>query len=130
MALISVTRLRLRSPRYLPAFLWHALSSHTQAKRAPGNLQTKTRRQAKNVFWTLTAWQNEAAMRAYMTSGSHRQAMPKLAQWCDEASVVHWEQDSNTLPSWQEAEQRMLQQGRLTKLPHPSPTQAAGAIEL
>lgn len=130
MALISVTRLRLRSPFYLPAFFWYALSSVSQAKRAPGNLSTTTRRRAKNAFWTLTVWESEAAMRAYMNSGSHRQAMPKLAQWCDEASVVHWQTEVEHPPSWQEAEQRMVQEGRLTRLPHPSPAQAAGTIEL
>lgn len=128
MALISVTRLRLRSPLYLPLFFWHAISSLSQAKRAPGNLKTTTRRQANHVFWTLTAWNDEESMRAYMTSGAHRQAMPKLAQWCDEASTVHWQQDSPELPTWQDAEHRLVQNGRLTKLPHPSPTQAAGRI--
>lgn len=130
MALISVTRLRLRSPLYLPAFFGYAIPSTAQAKRAPGNLNTRTRRRAKNAFWTLTVWESETAMRAYMNSGSHRQAMPKLAQWCDEASVVHWQQDNMELPTWQEAEQRMVQAGRITQLPHPSAAQAAGTIEL
>lgn len=130
MAFVSVTRLRLRSPLYLPAFFWYAIQSSAQAKRASGNLRTATRRQARNVFWTLTVWESEAAMRVYMTSGAHREAMPKLAQWCDEASVTHWHQDNIELPTWAEAEQHMAQTGRLTRLPHPSPAQAAGVIQL
>ncbi|WAL61187.1 DUF3291 domain-containing protein [Thermocoleostomius sinensis] len=130
MSFVSVTRLRLRSPLYLPAFFTHAVSSFRQAKQATGNLQTTIRRQGIRVFWTLTVWHDEASMRAYMTSGSHRQAMPKLAQWCDEASVTHWQQESAELPSWQEAEQHLRQFGRLTKLPHPSPAQAAGIIDV
>jgi len=130
MALISVTRLRLRSVFYLPAFFWYAVPSMVQAKRAPGNLRTATRRQGATIFWTLTAWEDEASMRSYMTSGAHRQAMPKLAQWCDEASVVHWQQDSPALPTWETAAQQMQHSGRLTPLPHPSVAQAAGAIEL
>jgi hypothetical protein len=31
-------------------------------------------------------------MRAFMLSGAHQRAMPKLFNWCDEASVVHWNQ--------------------------------------
>lgn len=130
MSFVSVTRLRLRSPLYLPAFFTYAVSSFRQAKQATGNLQTTIRRQGIRVFWTLTVWHDEASMRAYMTSGSHRQAMPKLAQWCDEASVTHWQQESAELPSWQEAEQHLRQFGRLTKLPHPSPAQAAGIIDV
>lgn len=130
MAFISVTRLRLRSFLYLPAFFWHAIPSMAQAKQAAGNLQTVTRRQGTTVFWTLTVWEDEASMRAYMTSGAHRQAMPKLVQWCDEAAVVHWRQDRSALPTWETAAQHLQQSGRLTPLPHPSMAHAAGTIEL
>ena len=36
MPLISLTRLRLASPRYLPGFAWYALRSISQARRSPG----------------------------------------------------------------------------------------------
>ena len=38
MAIISVTRLRLRSLRFFPGFLWYTRRSIRQAKRTPGNL--------------------------------------------------------------------------------------------
>ena len=120
MTLISVTRLRVRSIRYLIPFLWDAMQSLSQVKRAPGNLGAIVRWQKNNVFWTLTAWKDETSMRAYMSSGTHRQTMPKLKTWCDEASVVHWQQDSPELPDWQTAEQMMISRGRFTPLDHPS----------
>ncbi len=128
MALISVTRLRLRSSRFLIPFFWHALRTTIQARRAPGNLDVKTTRAAGNAFWTLTAWEDEASMRAYRNSGPHRRAMPKLLEWCDEASVGHWEQATAELPDWREARRRMMAEGRLSKVKHPSPAQAAGRI--
>lgn len=94
MTLISVTRLRIRSIRFLPMFIWDSIKSDKQAKRASGNLGSTLRAQSTTVFWTLTAWEDEASMRAFMRSGAHREAMPKLQNWCDEASVVHWHQDS------------------------------------
>lgn len=128
MAFISVTRLRLRSARYLPPFLWRTLTSLLQARRAPGNLSARTRRAADGAFWTLTAWDAEASMRAYRNSGAHRKAMPKLLEWCDEASVGHWEQEPAELPDWGEAHRRMFQSGRLSKVNHPSARQRAGEM--
>jgi quinol monooxygenase YgiN len=128
MAFISVTRLRLRSVRYLPPFLWHTLRSLLQAKRAPGNLSAKTRRAPDGAFWTLSAWESEASMRAYRNSAAHKKAMPKLLEWCDEASVGHWEQASGELPDWREAHRRMVETGRLSKVNHPSERQRAGEM--
>ena len=59
-------------------------------------------------------------MKKFMTSGSHMKAMRKLAEWCDEAAVVHWTQESAELPTWQEAYLRLKNEGRRSKVNHPS----------
>jgi heme-degrading monooxygenase HmoA len=128
MAFISVTRLRVRSYVFLPQFVWEALRSARQAERSWGFLGGKILRNGKNVFWTITAWNDEAAMDAYRTAGAHRRAMPKLLHWCDEAAVAHWTQDSAKLPKWQEAYQRLVQSGKLSKVNHPSPGQSLSQI--
>src|SRR3982751_1408994 len=107
MLLISVTRLRIRSLRYLPGFFLQAFLSQRQARRASGNLAMKFLNDANWTFWTCTAWTDEAAMRDFMLADPHRHAMKKLANWCSEASVVHWVQDSSALPDWHEAHRRM-----------------------
>jgi hypothetical protein len=104
----------------MPAFLFYTLLSTRQAKRAAGNLGMRLLRDANRAFWTLTAWEDETAMRAFMVASHHRQAMPELANWCDEASVVHWTQESAQLPSWEVAHRRMQQEGRASKVNHPS----------
>lgn len=129
MAFISVTRLRLRSYFYLPQFIWHAYKSSRQAERADGFLDGRTVREASNTFWTVTAWQDEASMRQYRGSEAHSKAMPKLLDWCDEASVVNWQQDSSTLPDWEEAYAKMVAKGRTSKVRHPSKDQLDGNIE-
>jgi len=121
MALVSITRLRLRSWRFLPMFAWYVLRSARQAARAEGNLAAKLLRDRRNTFWTGTIWTGETAMKKFMTSGAHGQAMRKLAEWCDEAAVVRWTQGSADLPSWQEAYQRLQKDGRRSKVNHPSP---------
>ncbi|HYR85865.1 MAG TPA: hypothetical protein VE422_17375 [Terriglobia bacterium] len=125
MALISVTRLRVRSFRYLPAFIFFALRSARQARRDPGNLGTGQLRDANMTFWTRTAWRDEAAMRAFMMADPHRRAMAKLLNWCDEASLVHWIQEKPILPDWNEAYRRMITEGRRSKVNHPSPAHQA-----
>lgn len=117
---VSITRLRVRSFWLLPGFLFYSLRSANQAKRAPGNLGIGLLRDANNTYWTRTAWLDEAAMRAFMMAMPHRRAMGKLAEWCDEASVFHWNQETAELPDWHEAHRRMVQEGRPSRVRHPS----------
>jgi hypothetical protein len=124
MPFISVTRLRLRSMRFVPSFFLHAVPSLRQARAAPGFCDGSLLADRSWTFWTLTLWDEQASMRAYMTSGDHRTAMPRLAGWCDEASVVHWDQEHGDLPSWTEADRRMRAEGRPSKIRNPSPHHA------
>jgi heme-degrading monooxygenase HmoA len=116
MPFVSITRLRVRSWRYLPAFLVQSARAALQAKRAAGNLAVSVLRDANLAFWTRTVWSEEAAMRSFMLSGAHRHAMPRLLEWCDEAAVVHWNQDE--LPSWPASHRRLP-----SKVNHPSDAQ-------
>ncbi|MGI4853648.1 MAG: DUF3291 domain-containing protein [Janthinobacterium lividum] len=72
------------------------------------------------TFWTLTVWDNQASMRNYMVTGDHKAAMPKLMQWCDQASVAHWLTPSDEVPLWSEADRRMRSEGRPSKLLYPA----------
>lgn len=128
MAIISVTRLRLRSAWYLPKFLWFAIPSQRQARNAPGNLGAEVFNDAKLAFWTKSAWQDEASMRAFILAGTHRKAMAALQDMCDESATVHWGQESAELPAWLEGHTRLLENGRFTKMKHPSANQTAGKI--
>ena len=124
MAFISVTRLRIRSVWFLPAFAVHAMRSLRQVRSSEGFREGKLLPDRKMTFWTMTAWDSEESMRRYMTSGAHKAAMPKLMGWCDEASVVHWEQSEAELPSWAEADRRMRAEGQPSKVRKPSPRHA------
>jgi len=59
-------------------------------------------------------------MRAFMYAEPHRMAMSKISQWCDEAAIVHWTQESAALPDWQEAHRRLVAEGRKSRLRRPS----------
>lgn len=120
MPFVSVTRLRIRSLRFLPGFAYHAHRSRQQASVAPGFRHGALLADRNRTFWTMTVWTDRESMRRYMTSAAHQAAMPHLLDWCDEASVVHWEQPDMALPSWVEADGRMRREGRPSKVRHPS----------
>ena len=120
---VSITRLRLRSWRFVPAFMWYAVRSRMQAMRAEGNRGIELMREPGNVFWTATMWESEADVKRYMIAQPHGEAMRKLLNWCDEAAVARWEQDSAALPGWQEAYRRIVAEGRRSKVRFPSAAQ-------
>jgi hypothetical protein len=126
MVFVSVTRLRIRSFWYLFPFAWWTSRVNKQIKSANGCLRSDVNGGLDKIFWTKTVWRDEAAMRAFMSSGAHLKAMPKLRHWCDEGSAAHWSQESAEL-TWAEAEGGMAQYGWTSKVLHPSPAHAAGS---
>lgn len=125
MVFVSLTRLRIRSFRFVPLFAFHTLRSLRQVRKSPGFQIGALLADRSWTFWTMTAWDTPESMRAYMISGAHKTAMPHLLAWCDEASVAHWTQAESALPSWTEADRRMREQGRISKVRHPSPQHAS-----
>ncbi|MEO5580408.1 MAG: antibiotic biosynthesis monooxygenase [Gemmatimonadaceae bacterium] len=128
MAFISLTRLRLRSLRFFPMFAIHTFASTRQLRRAPGFVRGRFALEGLTGFWTITAWKDDASMRAYRNTDAHKRAMPKLMVWCDEASVAHFEQPGDELLTAAQALERMIASGRISKVRHPSPGHAAGMI--
>ena len=128
MPLVSITRLRVRSWRYLPIFFLQALRIGRQAAKSDGNLSSRLLRERQNAFWTSTTWTTEAAMKAFMHARPHGPVMRKLMNWCDEAAVVHWSQEDAEPPSWAEAHTRLQQEGRRSKVDHPSAAHSISII--
>ena len=123
---VSITRLRVRSIFYMPLFMLHAMRTMTQAQKADGVQGVETRFEKNNVVWTKTIWADEAKMKEYRGSGAHQIAMRILSEICNEAAVVRWQQADTELPAWEEAHRRMLSDGKLSKVKHPSALQVAG----
>jgi hypothetical protein len=126
--LASVTRLRVRSVRYLPPFVWGTFLSQRQAVRAPGFLGGGLLLDAHRTFWTLTVWESERAMKAFRGTAPHAKVMPRLVEWCDEASYAHWIPTGASVPSWPEACEHLVAEGRLSRVAHPSPAHDARQV--
>ncbi len=118
MAFNSITRLRLRSPLLLPRFAQATRAIAEQMAMAPGYIHGAVLAEGWMVFWTRSAWESDAAMKAFRDSGAHRTAMPQLMEWCDEASVAHW--DGAPVTDWAEIHARMVADGRASRVRKPS----------
>jgi hypothetical protein len=126
MPVIAVTRLHIRSLRFVPGFLVYTVRSSMQVRRARGYVGGWGSNEWPLGFWTATCWNDSASMRAFRNGEPHLTAMRKLLHWCDEASFVHWEQDDQTVPDPAEAYRRLAEGGTLSKVANPSERQQAG----
>jgi hypothetical protein len=120
MAVIVVTRLRLKDPALLDDFFTDALAAIEQAKKSDGNLGADALADANNAWWTVTAWQERRLMHSYVRTEPHRTIMSHLDRYCDEATFVDWEQDSADLPDWPANWRHLVADGQAAELSQPS----------
>jgi hypothetical protein len=80
------------------------------------------------VFWTITMWEEEAAMRFFRNNEAHRKAMPMLGEWCDEATYIHWTQPGDEPPGLPEAADRLIKDGVVSRVKYPSPNHITRAF--
>lgn len=118
--LVSVTRLRVRRLWHLPAFVWQTFHTNRQVARAEGFRGGRLLVDRHRTFWTLTAWDDERAMKTFRGSGAHAKVMPRLFHWCDEAAYAHWTETNEKIAEWPEAYEHFTGEGRLSRFEHPS----------
>jgi len=117
---LSLTRLKLKSFRFLFPFLISNTKIAFQVSKSTEFIKGKLLVDTHLTFWTLTAWQDQKSMNTFRTTGAHLKAMPKLSKWCNEACVTHWDQTEEDMPSWEEAYEKLNAEGHFTSLKWPS----------
>lgn len=123
MPFVSVTRLRVKSMLYLIQFMRANEASVKALKSSAGLIKGKELIDKHLTFWTVTLWENEASMKEFRGSSSHRNAMQHLPLWCNEASYHHWIQEENEYPDWNTIAEKLFTEGRLSKVRNPSKAQ-------
>ena len=124
MVFASLTRLRVGSIFYLPAFIRANEAAVKEIMQIPGFLGGAELTDKGLVFWTITYWQDETAMKSFRNCEAHCKAMQNLPDWCSEASYTHWTDDN--MPKtidWKLMHEKMIQDGKLTKVRRPSKRQ-------
>lgn len=120
MAYLSMTRLKLKSPRYLIPFWFHTQRVVKQIKESEGFLQVKLLVTHNLSMWTMTLWASEEALDNFYLIGAHLLVMKKLSEFSSEAMAGHQEIESNELPSWEYVRNELCRIGYLGKLKEPS----------
>lgn len=105
---VSITGLQVRRFWHVPTFWRHAIRSMAQARKAPGNISAQART-INGVHHTLSVWTDKAAMRTYLSTGAHLDAMrlfPKIAT----GKVIGYA--TTNIPDWSEVHAIWVAQGR------------------
>lgn len=109
MPYISITGLQLKAKRHALRFWWHAIGSMMQAKKAQGNLAVDARR-INGVHHTRSVWTDEAAMRRYLLTGAHLQAMKAFGSIATGKTMGF---ESDQVPDWDEVHRLWQTQARV-----------------
>jgi hypothetical protein len=105
---VSITGLTLRSRRHFFRFWWHAIRAMTQAKRAPG-IRSAAARIIGGVHHTVTVWDDEQAMRNYVRSGAHLDALRAFHEIATGKTIGFV---ADAAPLWNEVHDLWVTRGR------------------
>ncbi|SFV80495.1 hypothetical protein MNB_SUP05-13-632 [hydrothermal vent metagenome] len=94
------TRNKLRSPLYVPHMIRAWLRVRKQLYETPGMLRYSTGIANLTEFYTLTLWETEAEMFAFMSSGAHREMMWNFKRWSDSFWAMRWDASADELGFW------------------------------
>jgi len=107
--LLAITLIELRSPRHIFGINIRAIKVVRQLSKTPC-LSWKTKGGITHHY-TITLWENEQDMKAFMRSGAHLDAMKWGAKTAREIRTVVKEADA--LPDWKDAELLLKQEARV-----------------
>lgn len=124
MPYISITGLQLKARRYSLRFWWHAIASMAQARKSDGLISVDARK-ISGVHHTLSVWSNKAAMRRYLASGAHLNAMRAFSAIATGKTMGF---ESDRVPDWGEVHQ--LWRDKATAVGHqPGSSSSGGAAK-
>lgn len=96
----STTRMRVRGPLQMLAFLRASVRSTMVAIRTPGVVRVKLLGLPPfPVFWTLTVWESEEAMLEFVRSPQHRAAMAGFEKWASRGRFTRFSSETRRV-SW------------------------------
>ena len=109
--IVSITLIKLRSPFQFFRLSLHGLHIYKQLENSACLSKQNT------GFWkthyTMTAWKSKSDIDAFYKNGAHLDAMKETQTLAEELRFIVYESD--TLPSWKEAKEKVMKEGRVIK---------------
>lgn len=105
---ISITGLQLRSSFQYLRFWYHAIPVMKQVRQAGGNVFADART-INGVHHTLTAWENELAMKRFLYQGAHRKAIKAFPTMATGKTLGF---QAETIPPWADVPEIWNTRGR------------------
>ena len=112
MAILSVTRLKLRSVRHLPRFWRENGKAIAQVCRSEGFILGHGLAEISGAMWTMSLWESREAMRGYYLRHEHKAVMALLSDLACESCVADVDYDASSLPDWTTAHRILSESGR------------------
>jgi hypothetical protein len=105
---VMLTHLPLRHAWSIPGFLRDTSRIRSQLARSPGLVGYSLRADLlRKRFWTLSAWTDEASLRAFARQDPHRAIAASLASRMGDTRFDLWQVPGNDLPlGWEAALRR------------------------
>lgn len=113
-AVVMASRFEVRSLRHVPGFFLASLALLRQARTSPGTHGFTLKAElTKRTFWTLSAWRDDASLRAYAAAEPHRSTMRRKRGVMRDSTFVYWKVTGAELPiAWDDARRRLAEKAR------------------
>jgi hypothetical protein len=107
LALLSF--LPLKRFRTVPRFIWLTFETQRQLSKSGGLIGYSLLAQPlRRTFWTLSVWQDQQALMAFVRQIPHSRIMQSLAPHMGQTQFVQWKLPATAIPpSWKEAIARL-----------------------
>jgi len=94
------TRNKLHSMRFAPHMIRAWFRIRRQLYETRGMIRYSTGISNLTEFYTITLWENEMDMFAFMSSDAHRDMMWNFSKWSDSFWAMRWDATTDEIGAW------------------------------
>lgn len=94
------TRNKLNSVRFAPLMIRAWFRIRRQLYETRGMIRYSTGITNLTEFYTITLWENEMDMFAFMSSDAHRDMMWNFSKWSDSFWAMRWDATTDEIGAW------------------------------